>query len=142
VKANLCIINMFDLLFRKIIITVSVTGSKNPKTSNENLMSKPVNAWKIYHSSWRCDVGDAFLSVVQMFFTWPDFEGRCGEVRTSPDNFCTSPEKSCTSPWESFNDRSKWKFSPYSSIPIGPLVGMTSYRSKQFFVPVSCKHLL
>jgi hypothetical protein len=26
--------------------------------------------------------------------------GFCGEVRTSPDNFCTSP-------WESFNDRSK-----------------------------------
>ena len=28
---------------------------------------------------------------------------------TSTENFCT-PEKSCTSPWESFNDRSKWKF--------------------------------
>jgi hypothetical protein len=28
----------------------------------------------------------------------------------SPENFCTSPEKSCTSHWESFNDRSKWKF--------------------------------
>jgi hypothetical protein len=29
---------------------------------------------------------------------------------TSPENFCTSPEKWRTSPWESFNDKSKWKF--------------------------------
>jgi hypothetical protein len=36
--------------------------------------------------------------------------GFWGEERTSPENFCTSPEKSWTSPWESFNDRSKWKF--------------------------------
>jgi hypothetical protein len=46
--------------------------------------------------------------------SWLDFEGRCApplrSFCTSPDCFCTSPEKSCTSPWESFNDRSKWKF--------------------------------
>jgi hypothetical protein len=49
----------------------------------------------------------ALSSCGHLFASWPDFEGRCGEVCTSPENFCTSPERSCTSTWESFNDGTK-----------------------------------
>ena len=52
--------------------------------------------------------------------TWPDFERRCGEVRTStkivlhlPWDFCTSPETSCAFPSERLNDISKWKFDKF-----------------------------
>jgi hypothetical protein len=56
--------------------------------------------------NYHCDYKN-FDSVNPGLSPWPNFERSCGEMRKSPENFCTSPEKSGISPWESFNDKSK-----------------------------------
>jgi hypothetical protein len=43
---------------------------------------------------------DKFSILQVIFYTRPDFVGRCEEVRTSPEIVCISSEKSYTSPWK------------------------------------------
>jgi hypothetical protein len=50
-----------------------------------------------------------------MFYSWPDFEGRCASPRIS---FCTLPETPCTFPSKRLIDISKWKCDKFLPISL------------------------